>query len=377
MFGLLREANFDPQVVFEPETGSEMPDVTGLAPRVIAEGFSLIVFQKVHGASVERMVRELSAAGVKTAYLVCDLINLEMAKATEVTIVVTDYLKTLYPEALQSKIYVVHDGIEAPAAYKTSWSMHRGSRKCPLEAVLVTSVDLDQLPVLETPPDWLRVTIVGRYAPADRPLQRLRNIGWKLRARHSMRERLPYLRFLADSRIRCMAWDATGVYAAMQQADIGIIPIDAGVGLEQQAGTPLLSWKVKSENRLTMKMSIGLPVIATPIPAYEPLIKAGQNGFLARTKQEWEKCLEALRDPIFRRAIGEHARASVTERYSMRAQAECLVVALRAAIDPPAGTAFPPALSAECGTSPVLHVDHGVDCCSPSPRNETAGSPRP
>jgi len=347
MFGPLREANFDPQVVFEPETGSEMPDVTGLAPRLIAERFNIIVFQKVHGASVEGLVRELSAAGVKTAYLVCDLVNPDMVRATDITIVVSDYLKALHPPALQSKIHVVHDGIEAPAQYKTSWSTHRGSSKCPLEAVLVTSVDLDRLPVLETPPDWLRVTIVGRYAPAAQPLQRLRHIGWQLRARRSMSERLPYLRFLANSRIRCLAWDATGVYAAMQRADIGIIPINTGLGHESQDGTLPPSWKIKSENRLTMKMSVGLPVIATPIPAYIPVIIPGQNGFLAQTKQEWASYLEALRDPVLRRTIGERARASVTDRYSMRAQAERLVVALRAVIDLPTGAAFAPTMGAE------------------------------
>jgi glycosyltransferase involved in cell wall biosynthesis len=114
----------------------------------------------------------------------------------------------------------------------------------------------------------------------------------------------------------------------MRQADIGIIPIDASPAHEPGSNAP--KWKVKSENRLTMKMCAGLPVVATPIPAYEPVIEQGHNGFLARSRRDWIQCLEALRDPDARREIGQRARESVLVRYSMDEQARRLIAVLEA-----------------------------------------------
>ncbi len=264
MLPFLRAANFDPHIVFEPEHGTENPDVTDLAPRLLAENFRIIFFQKVHGGSVEKLARQLSTAGVKTVYSVCDLVDPAMVAATDITIVVTDYLKSLYPFALQPKIYVVHDGIEHPELYKSDQSTHWGSRGNPLRAVLVTSANLDRLPIISTPPEWLEVSIVGCYPPLGQTWQRLREDRWHLSTQRDLRQCLAYLRFLTNRRIRRLAWDPAGVYETMRRADIGIIPIETWP--EHEPGMLPPSWKVKSENRLTMKMCIGLPVIATPIP---------------------------------------------------------------------------------------------------------------
>ena len=327
MFPFLRAANFEPHIVFEPPQGTETPDVSGLAPRLLAEGFHIVYFQKVHGPSVEQLARQLSAAGVRTVYGVCDLVNVAMATATDATIAVTEFLKSLYPPELQPRISVVHDGIEKPEIHKTDWGTYRGSRNRPLRAVLVTSIELDRLPVLGTPPAWMKVSIVGRYPPAGQVFQRLREAHWKLAAQQDFRARMAYLRFLADRRVSRLAWDPVGVYETMRQADIGIIPIETRP--EHEPGLLPPTWKVKSENRLTMKMCMGLPVIATPIPAYEPVIEQGRNGFLAHSRQDWIACLDALRDPAARRAIGEQARQSVLKRYSMEEQARRLIAVLR------------------------------------------------
>jgi len=327
MFSFLKAANFDPHIVFEPSQGDETPNVDDIFSRLLSENFQIIYFQKVHGSSVEKLAVKLSAAGIRTVYGVCDLMNLTMTSATDATIVVTDYLKSLYPSALQEKVSVVHDGIEYPEKCKTDISQGAGSRNKILNAVLVTSVDLDRLPVLGSIPDWLKVTIVGRYPSRRRVIQRLREARWKYAEKQSLNERIAYLKFLSNRRIRCLAWDSAGVYDAMQKADVGIIPIDAlPQHLEGQA-PPM--WKVKSENRLTMKMCVGLPVVATPIPSYEPIITHGENGFFARTRDEWFEYLTLLRDSELRFKIGERARKSVLTKYSMEEQARCLISVLR------------------------------------------------
>lgn len=326
MFPFLREAGFDPHIVFEPDEGCEQPELHDMADKLKEEGFQLIYFQKIHGKSVESLAHSLRLKGIKTIYGVCDLVNAAMVNATDMTITVTDYLKSLYPESLQPKIRVVHDGIERSEIHKTDWGEHYGSKETPINAVLVTSSQLTRLPVLENPPEWLSVTIVGRYAPRSNRMQRFREARWNFMGMESISEKVSYLRFLRNSRIRCEAWDAQKVYDYMQQADIGIIPIDTILTHEDSALPP--SWKVKSENRLTMKMSIGLPVVATPIPAYLPVIEQGVNGFLVSNPEEWLSALQKLRDPEVRRKIGMQARESVLKHYTMEEQAKRLIAAI-------------------------------------------------
>jgi len=330
MFPYLRSGGFDPHIVFEPGEASSRPDVSGLAPRLIGEGFQVIVFQKVGGPSVEALAEQLRAAGIRTVFCVCDLIDPDMAAATDATVVISDFLKSLYPPALQHKIHIVHDGIEHPERFRAHASRRRGSLTDPLRAVLVTSVNYNHLPQIVKPPRWLHVTIVGRYVPPDAVVKYARQMRLELQHAYTMRELTAYLRFLADWRIRCVAWSPVSVYRHMLDADVGIIPIAAVESASD--GETIPSWKVKSENRLSMKMSLGLPVVATPIPSYEPLIRQGENGFFARTRGEWIEHLDTLRDPAVRERIGQAARASVLQRYSMEEQGRLLANVLRSLV---------------------------------------------
>ncbi len=319
----LQSAGFQPCIVFEPPQPDERPVLAGVAKQVLEAGCEVVVLQKVHGSEAVALAQDLASAGVRTIYAVCDLVDVEMVQATDATITVTEYLKSLYPKWLQSCIHVVHDGIEKPAICKSEWGTMKADTINPLRAVLVTSSALDRLPVIGSPPAWLNVRIVGRYS---RGFDRWRAVRWKWVAQPAG-ERLDYLRFLTDSRIKCVPWDPEGVYRELTQADIGVIPIETPA--DDPGGDASHSWKNKSENRLTLKMSIGLPVIATPIPSYEAVIEHGVNGFLARSARDWATCLSALRDPARRREMGLAARASVIERYSMQEQSARLIRVLQ------------------------------------------------
>ncbi|MGA8148696.1 MAG: glycosyltransferase [Gallionellaceae bacterium] len=319
MLPFLVTAGLKPHILFEPKQPDETPNLSGVAATATAAGCEVVVLQKVHGPNAVALAQQLAATGIRTVYAVCDLIDVPMVEATDATIVVTEYLKSLYPASLQPRIHVVHDGIEHPDICKSEWGKNHANRARPLRAVLVTSADLDRLPVLGHPPEWMKVRIVGRYA---RGLRKWRELWWTWSAQPT-ENRLHYLRFLADRRISCVSWEPVGVYREMMQADIGIIPVETSEDKPAFALPP--SWKVKSENRLTMKMSIGLPVIATPIPSYEPVIEHGVNGFFARSKRDWQECLIALRDPARRQEMGMAARASVEKKYSMEEQALKLI----------------------------------------------------
>lgn len=316
IFPALAAAGFEPVVLFGPSEPTEEPDLEGVADAAARDGCAIVVIQKVHGSSTLALVNELSSRGIRTVYSVCDFVDAAMAEATDATATVTNFLRSLYPARLQSKVYVVHDGIERADVSKSDWGSGKGSRRAPLNAVLVTSSGPRSLPVLGRPPEWLTARIVGAYGTGTQ--------GWheRHRALFAMprRERLRYLGFLLDRRIVCIAWGPDLVYREMLAADIGIIPIERKRDT-RKSSLPSV-WSRKSENRLTLKMSVGLPVVATPIPAYEEVIEQGVNGFLAKSRRDWRACLEALRDPSRRAAVGRAARESVRERFSIQSQAE-------------------------------------------------------
>ncbi len=76
-------------------------------------------------------------------------------------------------------------------------------------------------------------------------------------------------------------------------------------------------------------MACGVPCIATPFGAVLDFIRDGENGFLAEGPEEWQAAIERLREPGLRNRIGEAARATVEERYSLRAAAPRLLAWLR------------------------------------------------
>ena len=250
-----------------------------------------------------------------------------MATTADATIVVTDYLKSLYPPALQKKIYVIHDGIEHPECRKSIHNDNSGSRFNPLKAVLVTSAALDHLPAYFPLPDWLSITIIGRYPDNKNWLQRIHEARWNIMRKKTIKNKFECLRFYTNRQIKTEAWSTKKVYGQLSVADIGIIPIDLN-----DADPADAAWRVKSENRLTMKMAVGLPVIASPIPSYEPVIVQGKNGFLAHSRADWMSYLTALRDPKLRATIGESARQSVIDRFSMEKQAGDFIRVLKGVI---------------------------------------------
>jgi glycosyltransferase involved in cell wall biosynthesis len=125
---------------------------------------------------------------------------------------------------------------------------------------------------------------------------------------------------------RKINWRLETVYDELLQGDFGIIPVEPETAVGPGLSVPW--WMVSSENRLTLMMSLGLPVIASPVPAYEPIIESGRNGFVARTPEDWANMISQLRDPSIREAIGRAARAAVVHQYSMEEQARKLIASL-------------------------------------------------
>lgn len=324
----LLAAGIETIVLHQSPIAIQKPTLDLDADAIVAAGIQVVIFQKVHGPSTQALASKLARCGVRTVFMVCDHVDVDMATACSATVCATEYLASLYPKSLTAKLHVVHDGIERPEVEKTEWRVDRGSSRRPLRAILVTSFRLNHLPLLRSPPPWLRVDIVGRY-PRDRD--------WIGRAREHWRSwhesqstRREQLRLALHPRIRLHAWTFETVYQLLPQADIGIIPVERDVPIGD--GSPPPDWSVKSENRLTLKMAVGLPVIATPIPSYKPVVRHGENAFLAETEDDWFRVLQDLRSPELRSKVGLAARQSVISKFSLERQAERLITVLRALV---------------------------------------------
>jgi glycosyltransferase involved in cell wall biosynthesis len=322
MLRFLRDANYEPHICFECD--SDMPNVP-LADRLCAAGVEIAYFQKVHGPAVVREVEKVSQRGIRTIFGVCDVIDNEMARACDATIVVSDYLKNLYDPKLQPKIFVVHDGIERPEVERRESSSTRKVEKS-LKAVLVTAYAPLEIPIVRTPPKFVEITVVGRYPSSNSFLQKLRDSYWDILKKKNAAQRYRFIKHLLNKEFKTVSWDINSVYRVMAESDVGIIPVDMKHDpLPDQA---VSSWQVRSENRLTMKMAIGLPVIASPVPSYHAVIQQGINGYLATDRADWIALFDQLRDPKIRQSIGSNARASVIERFSKESQARKLLTVL-------------------------------------------------
>lgn len=332
MFPWMERSGLRIEVLHAPAQPCETPALSLSATQIAASGVRAVVFQKVHGPSVVRLARDLERSGVRTVFMVCDVVDPEMCDATSATVAVTDFLRSLYPLALQDRIHVVHDAIERPEVVARVRDF-RATTLHPLRAVLVTSGDFIDIPVFGVPPPWVHVTVVGDYPDDADRYGRLRRWSWALQRAEGAAMRLTLLRALAHPRIRRVRWTPQRVYNELAQADIGLIPVDMS-STSRTPMQPVPSWEIKSENRLTLKMSVGLPVVAAPIPAYREVLQHEINGLFASTTSEWLAALERLRDPALRARLAAAARSSVIDRFSQKTQSGRLASLLRSLVSP-------------------------------------------
>ena len=106
--------------------------------------------------------------------------------------------------------------------------------------------------------------------------------------------------------------------AALLDADVIISPKHLSNGYEM----------AHTEYKISLGMAVGLPAIASPQPSYVEAVNALGGGIIARSPDEWQCAIEALRDAELRARMGAVARRTIVERYSTpvvaRAYAEVL-----------------------------------------------------
>ncbi|MCX8118176.1 MAG: glycosyltransferase family 4 protein [Desulfobacterota bacterium] len=87
--------------------------------------------------------------------------------------------------------------------------------------------------------------------------------------------------------------------------DIGVMPLQDHPWSRGKCGVKILQY-----------LSVGLPVVCSPVGMNRDIIKPGVNGFWAETEEEWVRHLETLlEDPGMRREMGRQGIETVKEGY--------------------------------------------------------------
>ena len=119
--------------------------------------------------------------------------------------------------------------------------------------------------------------------------------------------------------VEFLKWSYDLEVAQLQACQIGIVPV---------MPSPWSRWKFFF--KLIQYMSLGLSVVATPTGSNLEIIKDGVNGFFAKSPAEWHDRLRTLIDnPELRRSMGEAARKTVEERFSLTSQIDLIESAFR------------------------------------------------
>ena len=101
-------------------------------------------------------------------------------------------------------------------------------------------------------------------------------------------------------------WDKEDWFLHMASCDICICPQDHW------------AFPAKSNVKVTTAISLGLPVICSPLQSYLEIIEDGKNGYLAFTLEDWGRYLLHLRSPDLRRIFVERIKQKISNFYEVK-----------------------------------------------------------
>lgn len=124
------------------------------------------------------------------------------------------------------------------------------------------------------------------------------------------------LRMIADTsvsiplvNVQPVTWSESTESADLAECDIGISWLPDDSWSQGKCGLKVLQY-----------MAAGLPVVANPVGMNKVLIRDGENGFIARSPQEWSEAIARLAaDPQLRAFMGQAGRKLVESEYSVQA----------------------------------------------------------
>ncbi|MFI3135406.1 MAG: glycosyltransferase family 4 protein [Methylococcaceae bacterium] len=116
---------------------------------------------------------------------------------------------------------------------------------------------------------------------------------------------------LSDVPVDVLPWDEVTEVSALQQFDVGIMPLLDSPWERGKCGFKLIQY-----------MACGLPVIASPVGVNCQIVEQGVNGFLAETPAQWQEALQTLlADAELRKRMGLAGRQKVEREYCLQVTA--------------------------------------------------------
>src|ERR1700738_1884666 len=133
-------------------------------------------------------------------------------------------------------------------------------------------------------------------------------------------------------------WRLETEQANLASFDIGIMPLWDSVWTRGKCGYKILQY-----------MGVGTAVVASDVGVNNEIITSGENGFLARSEDDWVQAIGGLiENPELRKTFGLRGRELVERRYSLDAFAQGYAKLMREVAHQP--TSFP----ISTGTSAVM-----------------------
>ncbi len=94
--------------------------------------------------------------------------------------------------------------------------------------------------------------------------------------------------------------------------DIGLMPLNDDLWSRGKCGLKIVQY-----------LSVGVPVVCTPMGINRDIVKDGENGFWANMEEEWvERLTLLIQDPLLRKRMGENGIQTVEQGYSLTVTSE-------------------------------------------------------
>lgn len=320
------------EIIYYPEHHDvDVPLDVAHADEWIRQGFSCIVFQKVCGENAERLARHLLNHGIRVVYIACNLQGFNMVECCPATIAVSQFLKRTFGYRFRKKITFIEDPVEVPGdVFKRDYRSRDKNLRLVYVAGEPPSPYLNDLVLLDAP--GVEITEISssnkgtstealklakpKTFPAKiwKMVKRIdiHDWAWKWcyhRFRQREMRRIQSCRSMTSIMPLHLDWSLDSVFDRVLDADVAVIPCE----LQYE-------WSLaKSGNRLLMFMALGMPVIASPLPAYRELMReaGGEDWMIAHTRADWRKAQARWRDEDVRREMGRRFLQYAHENYKI------------------------------------------------------------
>lgn len=243
--------------------------------KIFCDRYDVLILQQVGFGDAHTLVKLCSLFGTKTCFSVCDLIDYDIARNTNCVIVPSPYLRNVYVN-INKTTYVMPDALEhISCKTKNRYDINNSKIK---------------LVWLGTKDAWCLLDTINEILSEDE----FKDFELITISDHE------------NSTIKWSLDNIEYVWECIINNDIAIIPsFDT-------------DWYMaKSNNKLSTFMSLGMPVVAHPIPAYQQMKDSGASVLLARTRDEWCQALSLLRSPSEREVLGRNAITYALQNFNI------------------------------------------------------------